>query len=91
MRREIINWTRPLSPMKAQARAIVADFGRNVKARRMAAGLSQPQLSRLSGVSERFICKVECVVSNPSLETMAMLAAALNCTVTDLLASTSRK
>jgi transcriptional regulator with XRE-family HTH domain len=36
-------------------------------------------------VSERFICKVECVVSNPSLETMAMLAAALKCTVSDLL------
>lgn len=85
MRRQIINWTRPLSPVRAQARATVADFGRNLKARRTAAGISQPELSRLSGVSERFIRKVEHVRSNPSLETMARLAQALDCTVVDLL------
>lgn len=85
MRRQIINWTRPLSPVRVQAPAIVPEFGRNLKARRRASGVSQPEQSRLSGVSERFIRKVERVRSNPSLETMALLAHALDCTVVDLV------
>ena len=82
MRREIKRG-RANEPVEGSGAYHRCDFRPNVKARRMAAGLLQPELSRLSGVSERFTCKVGCVVSNPSLEAMAMLAAAANCTVTD--------
>jgi transcriptional regulator with XRE-family HTH domain len=85
MRRKIINWTRPLSPVRAQARAVVADFGRSVCARRLAAGLTQKDLARLCHVSAQFICEIERGQTNPSLETMARIAVALNSTVADLL------
>jgi transcriptional regulator with XRE-family HTH domain len=88
MRRQIINWKRPMSPIRARARrAVVADFGRNVRPRRLAAGLRQTGLARICHVGAAFICEVEQGKSNPSLETMALLANGLGCRVGDLLAA----
>ena len=53
MRRQIINWKRPLNPVRAQARAVIKDFGRNVRARRVAAGLRQTDLARVCHVGAR--------------------------------------
>jgi transcriptional regulator with XRE-family HTH domain len=85
VRRQIRTWMRPLNPNRAHARSIVVEFGRNVRARRLAAGLTQVDLARLSQMNERFIREIERAESNPSLETMAFVAAALNCTVAELL------
>ena len=80
-----VRYARPMDPMKARALATVADFGRNVRVRRVAAGLSQIELGRRSRVTAKFIGQIELGTSNPSLVTMAFVAAALNCNVADLL------
>ena len=85
MRRQIRSWMRPSNPRRAHARTIVADFGRNVRAQRIAAGVPQIELARLSQIDVSFIRKIELGRSNPSLETMAFVALALNCTVAELL------
>lgn len=66
-------------------RAVIVDFGRRVRAYRLAARISQPELGRRARVGYKFIGQIERGVSNPSLETMALVADALGCTLTDLL------
>lgn len=87
MRHEIIHWKRSLHPARAQARAVVADFGRSVRARRLAAGLRQVDLARICHVGPAFICEIERGQSNPSLETMALVANGLGCQVVDLFST----
>jgi transcriptional regulator with XRE-family HTH domain len=65
------------------ARAAVLGFGR-VRAHRLAAGMSQPELSRRSRVGPKFIGQIERGTSNRSLVTM-VVADALACSLTDLL------
>lgn len=87
MRRQIFSWKRPVSPAKAKARALAADFGRNVRARRMAAGLRQTDLARVCRVGAAHICEVERGQTNPSLETMALIAEGLGCDLGALMAT----
>lgn len=49
--------------------------------------MSQPELGRRARVSAKFIGQIERCESNPSLESMAMVAAALDCQLSDLLPS----
>lgn len=84
MSRQIMNWSRPLSPRRAKARAAIVDFGRNVRARRLSAGLRQKDLARRCHVGADVICYIERGTTNPLLETMALIAAGLNCSVADL-------
>jgi transcriptional regulator with XRE-family HTH domain len=51
----------------------------------MAAGLRQIDLAQICHVGAQFICEIERGQSNPSLETMALIATGLNCAVADLL------
>jgi transcriptional regulator with XRE-family HTH domain len=74
-----------MNPMKARARSVVADFGSNVRVRRLTAGLSHAELAVLARMTDRFIWQIERGKTNPSLESMAFVATALNCTVADLL------
>lgn len=67
------------------ARSTVQKFGRRVRACRIAAGLSQPELGRLARVTPKFIGEIERGSSNPSLVTMALVADALGCGLADLL------
>ncbi len=58
----------------------------NLKQMRLAAGLTQHELERRSGVYQCQISRIETgLVKNPRVETAAKLASALGCTVGDLL------
>src|SRR5215203_2390495 len=85
MRRQIRSWMRPVNPLKAHAQPLITELGRNVRSRRAAAGLSQLELARLADISDRFLLKIERGQSNPSVETLALVARALGCSVPDLL------
>jgi transcriptional regulator with XRE-family HTH domain len=67
------------------ARAAVLTFGRSVRACRLAAGISQVELGRRSRVTSKFIGEIERGTSNPSLETMLLVAHALKCDLAQLL------
>jgi transcriptional regulator with XRE-family HTH domain len=75
--------------MKARARASILGFGCRVREQRLAAQLSQAELGRRSRVSLDFISCIERGTSNPSLETMVLVACAMDCSDVDLLAPTS--
>lgn len=61
-------------------------FGRNLRGRRTAAGLSQEQLSDLSGFHVTEISRLERRVRDPRLATIVRLARVLELHPTDLLA-----
>lgn len=67
------------------ARSTVLNFGFHVRAQRLAVGLSQQELGRRARVTANFIGKMERGTSNPSLVTMALVAAALGCSLAELL------
>lgn len=57
-----------------------------LKQKRLEKGLTQQELMRLSGVPQSVISDIENgATQNPRVETMRRLAAALNCTVDELL------
>lgn len=58
---------------------------RNVRERRLAAGLSQRELGKRCHRTDRFISAIETTPRNVTLETLEALAGALDCTVLDLL------
>jgi transcriptional regulator with XRE-family HTH domain len=57
-----------------------------VKARRSAVGLTQKQLAEAAGIHYVSLSNIEGGGIDLSLSTLAALAAALNCTIADLLA-----
>ena len=57
----------------------------NIKELRQAIGLTQDQLAKIVGRSRINICRYETGEHNPPLAVAAKLAAALGCTVDDLL------
>ena len=72
------------------AQPIIVAFGRRVKAVRMAAGLSQTELGRLSKMTSKFIGQIERGESNPSLATMVLVADALGADLADLIQTERR-
>ena len=64
-------------------RALTA-FGRRVRTRRRAAGLTQTQLAERAHLRKHFIWRIECEQANPSLATIALVAAALGCEIHEL-------
>lgn len=72
-------------PRRLVLRALSA-FGRRVRVRRRAAGLTQTQLADRAYVNREFIGRIECDQANPSLATIALIAAALDCSIADLFA-----
>lgn len=59
--------------------------GQIVKEKRTAAGLSQNKLAKIAGISQASLNALEATTSNPSVETVFLLAAALGCSVSELL------
>lgn len=66
-----------------------ARFGSALRACRHRRRLTQEQLAERSGLSYKFIGEVERGVGNPTLETIASLAQALDVGMADLLADPS--
>ena len=63
----------------------------NVRARRRAAGISQERLAEMARVSAIYVGQVEREkATNPSLSVIASLAAALSCSVAELLVDVGR-
>ena len=60
-------------------------FGENVKARRNDLGISQQELSAITGYSQQYHSRVEAGEMNVKLDTMQVLAKALQTTILDLL------
>jgi len=65
-------------------RAAILKLGRRVRAYRLAAGMSQPELARRSRVTTKFIGQVERAESNSSVATLALIAEAMGCDLADL-------
>jgi transcriptional regulator with XRE-family HTH domain len=63
----------------------VEQFAANVRARRIAAGLSQEQLSRLTDLHPTEISRLERAVREPRLSTIVRVARALEVTPSELL------
>jgi transcriptional regulator with XRE-family HTH domain len=61
------------------------NFGRRVRALRLASGLSQADLGRLALVGDRFVGLIERGKGNPSLVTMALIAEALESDLGEML------
>lgn len=61
--------------------------GKNIKERRKQLHLSQARLSELSGISQSAISDIEnpAATKRPNTDTIQKLAAALQCTVSDLM------
>ena len=66
---------------------IFVRLGNKLKNVRKTRGLTQEELSALSGVSTRHISKIEKGVMNPSYEILTQIAAALGMTPDDFFAS----
>lgn len=60
-------------------------FARNLRETRMAKGLSQESLAALCGLHRTYIGSVERGERNISIDNMAKIAQALECTIQDLL------
>lgn len=66
-------------------RRIMASFGRNFREARIAAGMSQQEVERLTGIPQHYISTLERGHQNPTLETMTRLAEAAGKPLSDLL------
>lgn len=55
-------------------------------------GMSQAELSRRTGISQGVISYIECGrTKNPRIDTMQAIAAALHCTVDELLRGSAKR
>ena len=59
--------------------------GQIVKKKRELSGLSQNALAKKAGISQASLNALESKTNNPSVETVFLLAAALECSVSELL------
>lgn len=60
-------------------------IGKRLKAIRIARGLSQARLSKLSNVSQSYISELEADEKNPTIPIIEKIAAALGISVAELL------
>lgn len=60
-------------------------LGANIKQRRKALQMTQQELADKIGISLNFMGKIEVAFSRPSLDTLIMIAEALDTTVSDLV------
>ena len=73
-----------LMTSNSQAR-LLQRFAKNLRTARKAAGLTQPELSRLSGHNQQFISLLERGDANPTLRTIETPAKALRREPSDLV------
>jgi transcriptional regulator with XRE-family HTH domain len=67
------------------ARPVLGRFSRRLRELRAAAGFSQLELSRRAYMTEDFVSRMERAKQYPTLESMALLALALDCDVSELI------
>lgn len=60
-------------------------FAANVRAARLAAGVSQEELAFKAGIDRTYASQIERAIANPSLGITCAVADALGCTLIDLL------
>ncbi len=70
---------------RVQHAEIVQRFSRELRTRRLAAGMTQAELARRSHVTISYITRLEQATSAPGIDLVDRLAQALGCTVSDLL------
>lgn len=63
----------------------LTQFGNEVRAFRLAQGLTQEELARIAGMTRANVANVEAGRENPSITRPLRIAAALECTPADLL------
>jgi transcriptional regulator with XRE-family HTH domain len=68
------------------AETLLRRFGRVVRRRREAAGVSQETLAELAGLHRTYVSHLECGKRNPSLSVIAKLAAGLETSMASLVA-----
>ena len=61
------------------------DVGENIRRIRKSKGITQTELSRITGLGQNTISSIERGVNRPIQATLTELAAALGCTVSELL------
>lgn len=66
---------------------ILQNIAKNIKNRRLSAGLSQAKLAELAKMSLSFISTIERSPKNVRIESLEELARALNCSINDLVNS----
>lgn len=66
---------------KAAAMTLCEEFGKQLRAARMAAGLSQAALGTLTGLGQAHVSQIELGRVNVTIETMVLLAHAVSLTV----------
>lgn len=68
-----------------EATNILVALGRNLKAARMSAGLTQQELAARSGIALTVLAQIESGCSDPSLRLLDTLAKAVGCAADDLV------
>ena len=63
----------------------MSSVGDNIKALRTAAKISQNALAKKAGIAQATLSAIERQTKNPSVDTIQLLAAALGCSVSDLM------
>jgi len=84
---------RPLGIIAAQMESsddVRGRLGHNVRELRVRSRMTQNELSERSGLSMKFIGEVERGVSNPSIDSIAAIARALNADITELFGTAGR-
>lgn len=65
------------------------NVGKIIKKKREEINISQNQLAKKAGISQAALSALESETKNPNVETIFMLASALNCSVSELLGETA--
>lgn len=68
---------RPVDIGRARARFLIQRFGRDLRAARLAAGLTQRRAAKLAGLSQAIVSQTERGLTMPGIETSARLAASV--------------
>jgi transcriptional regulator with XRE-family HTH domain len=74
-----------IRPRPHKTRAMLTSVGRCVRAHRIARRLTQQELSQKARVNPKHLSALECGGENSTLVTLARIAEALDCTLTDLM------
>lgn len=61
------------------------EIGTRIKEMRKARNITQVQLAQMTGISQSSISAIEKLTNNPSAVTLKLIAAALGCTVGELI------
>ena len=69
----------------------MSTVGDNIKRMRKAANISQNGLAKMAGIAKATLSAIERSTKNPSVETVKLLAVALDCTTADLMGESPKK